>query len=295
VRIALRVAIRRSLPAFLVLIKNTLPQFSPLPARVTEMIHRGSADVWRVRIDAIAALPVGERAERIEMWRGMLSAEERRRADLFLADGHRHEYVAAHAVLRYVLGMYLKVLPSAVRIVTLEGTKPALAAEQVADRPNSDLRFNLSHTRGAVLIGISIGREVGIDIEWQRPMEDLEAMARSVMSDQELGLWKVLRPESRPSAFYEVWTRKESYLKAIGLGLYRSLQDVTVPVSEGAGDESPGLVLDRSGQGSWRVLGIPAWDGYSAAVCWEGDDVPLVTVRDLDILQCDLSGIGELG
>jgi 4'-phosphopantetheinyl transferase len=235
----------------------------------------------------------------------MLSAEERRRADSFRAEVHQQNYIAAHGALRFVLGMYLGVLPASIEIHPSDGTKPALAAAPIStaaglsgeERLDSgfDLRFNLSHTHGAVLIGVAIGRELGVDIEWQRPMEDLEGIALSVMSDEELGLWKALKPEDRARAFYQVWTRKESYLKAIGLGLYRSLQDVTVPVSaDSDGPIDSRLIQDRAGQGVWVVTDIPAGEGYSASICWEGVDVPQLAVRDLDIAQCDLTGVGKL-
>jgi 4'-phosphopantetheinyl transferase len=231
----------------------------------------------------------------------MLSAEERHRADSFRADGHGQDYIAAHAALRFVLGMYQGVLPGTIDIRSSSGTKPVLEFIPILTElglvrdERLDLRFNLSHTHGAVLIGVAIGRELGIDVEWHRPMDDLEAMARSVMSDEELGLWKTLKPGDGTLAFYQVWTRKESYLKAIGLGLYRSLQDVTVPFfGDGDSPIDSRLVQDRAGRGAWTVMDIPAWAGYSAAICWEGADVPQLTVRDLDIVQCDLTGIGEL-
>ena len=269
------------------------------------MIDRDSIHVWRVHLDAMTALPADEQAVRLESWRAMLSAEEQRRAGAFLALEHGQNYVAAHAALRFVLGMYLGVSPALVAIDSPGGTKPILTYTTgmglkdrgFGEKEWPDLRFNLSHTRGAVLIGVAIGRELGVDIEWQRPMEDLEGMARSVMSDEELLRWSALEPENGTRAFYRVWTRKESYLKAIGLGLFRSLQDVTVPVSEGALEDAQRdsrRVLDRSGEGTWTVLDIPAWAGYSASVCWEGAGVPLLMVRDLDIARCDLAVIGRL-
>ena len=267
------------------------------------MIGQNSIHIWRMRLDTLAALSEVERNSRMESWRPILSAEEQSRADSFRTEALRQDYIAAHATLRFVLGMYLKVLPAIVRIHGAEGTKPALANALIGVEGSPhreqqlDLRFNLSHTRGAVLIGVAVGREIGVDIEWQRPMEDLEAMARSVMSDEEREFWMMLGPEKRIQAFYWVWTHKESYLKAIGLGLYRSLQDVTVSTSVGGmlGNlEHPHLVLDRAGRGSWMAMDIPAWEGYSAAVCWEGADEPELTVRDLDISRSELNEIGKL-
>ena len=162
------------------------------------------------------------------------------------------------------------------------------ANSQIATWP--DVRFNLSHTSGAALVGVVLSREVGIDIEWLRPMEDLDAMARSITSGEELDQWESLDAASRFDAFYRVWTRKESYLKAIGLGLYRSLQDVTVPVLL---DDSSGTlweVRDRAGEGHWSGRDIPVEEGYSASICWEGAEALQLVVRDLD-----LSGIAGGG
>lgn len=163
--------------------------------------------------------------------------------------------------------------------------KPALmTASGQLNRP--DLRFNLSHTRGAALIGIGVGLELGIDIEWHRPMNDLDALARSVMSDTEMEQWLILKPEDRTRAFYHLWTRKEAYLKAIGLGLYRDLQEVTVPVSPDCLDDVPGrvyLVRDRAGKGRWNVRDIQVPEGYSASLCCEGEKTPRIVVQELDL------------
>ena len=91
----------------------------------------------------------------------------------------------------------------------------------------------------------------------------------------------------RFAAFYRVWTRKEAYLKAIGLGLYRLLQDVTVPVSveriAGASQGRP--VRDLAGKGTWRVADVEVESGYSAAVCWEGEGLEEIVVTDLDLSE----------
>lgn len=270
------------------------------------MINRDSVHVWRVRLEAMALLPAAERAELVGIWRTLLSVEELRRADAFRAEAHRQDYIVAHAALRFVLGSYLGILPAMVSICASDGTKPVLTVAQREGDGSEfnrepaarvDLRFNMSHTSGAVLIGIAKGRELGVDIEWQRPLDDLEGMARTVMSSEEFLLWSRLEPTGQMAAFHRVWTRKESYLKAIGLGLYRSLQDVTVPVSaDGLEDAMKDcrVVQDLSGQGSWTVLDVSAWPDYAASVCWEGADWPLLTVRDLDITQQDLAAMGDL-
>jgi len=166
--------------------------------------------------------------------------------------------------------------------------KPALLLGngREAAAPAIDLRFNLSHTRGMALIGAAIGREVGIDIEQVRPMEDLDAMARSVMSPAELMRWLALAETDREWAFYRLWARKEAYLKAIGLGLYRSFQEVTVPVGSGLLNEHAvqvHLVEDRAGIGRWQVRDVAVEGNFAAAICVRGDEKVSVRLSALNL------------
>src|ERR1700735_964759 len=94
------------------------------------MISWSSVHVWRVRLEAMASMPAAERTTLIEAWRALLSVEELRRADAFRGEGFRQDYIAAHAALRFVLGNYLRILPVAVSICALNGTKPAIAGAQ---------------------------------------------------------------------------------------------------------------------------------------------------------------------
>jgi len=243
--------------------------------------------VWRVVLGEFI-----EDALLAELW-SYLSAEERDRAERFHGADLRQDYIVCHAALRSILGHCLglspknipfRFEPAAVSGGAAGGAatgKPALALRSGSAQTRLDLRFNLSHTRGAALIAVALGREVGIDIEWQRPMDDLDGMARAVMSDEEYGQWLALEQDSRTIAFYRLWTRKESYLKAIGLGLYRDLHDVTVPVSPEFLEPSHGVtVKDRTGQGLWTVGDVAVDEPWAASICCEGAELPSVVLRN---------------
>jgi len=255
------------------------------------MLDWNVVQVWRVQLDSAALREEGW----IASWRRLLSQEELRKADAFHVEGHRGEYVIAHAALREVLGRNLRVGPTEVRLTVRPPevggaagavpTKPALAGAGGGAVSGLDLRFNLSHTSGLALIAVALGREVGVDVERNRPLKEMEAMAQSVFSSEEMQLWLRLTAVERFEAFYRVWTRKEAYLKAIGLGLYRELKDVTVPVSvERIEGVSQGReVWDAAGRGTWRVADVEVEAGCSAAVCWEGDGLGEIVVHDLDL------------
>jgi 4'-phosphopantetheinyl transferase len=246
-----------------------------------EALNPETVYITRVALKEPAAYEESE----IARDRDLLSTDELKRADSFIGEHHRCDFIHAHAELRIILANYLGTHPREVKFAKeteTEGrgsrTKPALISSDENHQSGNaeNLRFNLSHTHGQALIAVTLNREVGIDIEWRRPIEDLDSMAQTVMSMRELSQWKALPADQRLAAFYRVWTRKEAYLKAIGLGLFRSLQGVTVPVSAarlGLLAGQPSQVEDEAGEGVWHVTDLETESGYAASVCWEGDGI----------------------
>jgi 4'-phosphopantetheinyl transferase len=245
------------------------------------MLEANSLKVWLVRLN--------HNATQVPQWRAALSIRELERADRFHFENHRREYVASHFALRSVLGECLGISPATVRFAVR--SEPELAASALARSASgkpvlevshgSNLRFNLSHTDGAALIAVAEGVELGIDIESQRPIEDLAEIANSVMSPEEFVGWKRLDPEERLTAFYRLWTRKEAYIKATGFGLSASLQQITVPISPGILLQSR-RVEDGAGKGVWSVRDVEVPTGYFASLSCEGCEVPKIEVIDID-------------
>ncbi len=74
-----------------------------------------------------------------------------------------------------------------------------------------------------------------------------------------------LAPEARSEAFFRAWTRKEAYLKAIGTGLSRALQDIEVSLAPG---EPARFLTDAPELQSWSLLGFKPAPGYLAALAY---------------------------
>jgi 4'-phosphopantetheinyl transferase len=256
------------------------------------MVNPSKIDVWRVALDGAQCgsetATLLYTVEQLVAWRAMLSVEEQTRSDAFHAEGHRRDYIVAHAALRNVLGKLLSADPASVLFAEGSFTQsgaPGPAEGRVKPTLQArDLRFNLSHTQGMALIAVGEGREVGVDVERIRPMDDLEEVARSVMSAEESEQWTRIPESDRSRAFYRLWTRKESYLKAIGLGLYRNLQDVTVPVSVNAMDVNLiHLAQDHAGEGSWQIRDLEVGPEYSASLTANGMEPFRLEIHDLDL------------
>lgn len=145
-----------------------------------------------------------------------LAPDEQERAARFHHERDRRRYLAARCALRERLAWHTGRSAASLRFVTGAQGKPALQDAQTC-------RFNLSHSEDLALIGIG-GEdgdlsEVGVDLEWHRPVEAADALARSHFTPAEQAAWAGFDPGSRDAVFLRLWTRKEACLKALGSGL----------------------------------------------------------------------------
>lgn len=106
-----------------------------------------------------------------------------------------------------------------------------------------------------------MGRSVGVDIEVQRPISDLSGVARQIMTTQEARLWS--RSQTR-SAFFDLWSRKEAILKAVGSGLLIDPRELEVGIGQGR-------KYIKFGGRIWTVASLSINSGVSAALAIEGE------------------------
>jgi 4'-phosphopantetheinyl transferase len=126
---------------------------SSLPA-----LEAGQAHVWRVRLD-------DWRVD--DDLRTYLTEEEIERAQRLRIPEKRADFTAARTALRVVLGDYLGSAPRQVELAYLPDGKPQLADPEMA----AQLQFNLSHSGDWMLLALSNGIALGVDIERLRPLE----------------------------------------------------------------------------------------------------------------------------
>jgi 4'-phosphopantetheinyl transferase len=235
----------------------------PPPARLA--LPARELHVWRARLD----LP-GEVLDRL---RAGLAEDERARADRFRADVDRRHFVAARGTLRVLLGRYLAVRPADVAFRYSAYGKPALARPASAGR----LRFNVSHSGGLALYAFALGHDVGIDVERVCPLDDAGAVAERLFSPAEVAALRALAAPDGAGGetFFDCWTRKEAYVKALGGGLSLPLDAFTVAVGRGERTTLLGRRPGRGGEGGgparrWTVIPLAPGDGYAAALAVRG-------------------------
>jgi 4'-phosphopantetheinyl transferase len=192
----------------------------------------------------------------------VLSRDERRRADRFARERDRRRFIVSRAQLRELLGARLRVPPEHVEFVYGPAGKPALATRF----GGTGLRFNVSHCDGIAAFAFTIGRDIGIDIEAVRALPDADAVASLVFSPEEQATYRALEVRDRPLGFFNCWTRKEAFVKAIGDGLRYPLDRFEVSLTPG---EPPRLLRIDSTPGSrtgWRLHAFVPAPGLIGAV-----------------------------
>ncbi len=196
----------------------------------------------------------------------ILSPAELARAARFHAVVHANRFTVAHARLRQVLAALLDTAPTDIEFSEGEHGKPALAGKDA----HTGLQFNLSHSGGVGLVGWAWHRAIGVDIEVWRPMSDEAAVVRRFFSPAEIAAYEALPSALHTRAFFQCWTRKEAYVKALGRGLGLPLASFDVSLQ----DSGETLLLRASAVQddgrSWSMAAPPMHDGISAAVVLEG-------------------------
>ena len=235
----------------------------------------GKADRLRLpeddEVHVWTALVSASRAS-ISALAGLLSTDEQVRAARFVRPEDRDSYVVAHGILRQLLGGYLAAPAAGLSFSTQAFGKPTLVP--AASRPT--LAFNLAHSGDVILIAVTSGREVGVDVERIRPDLDMAAVAQTHFSRQEVAALNGMPLEERTEGFFRCWTRKEAYLKARGDGLGFPLDKFSVAFGRETEPEILWVSDDPMAKDRWSVSDLSVGPGYAGAVVCGGRPIRLV-------------------
>jgi 4'-phosphopantetheinyl transferase len=161
--------------------------------------------------------------------RNLLSAEEQTLADRFHRAHDRRRYVAAHALIRLALSNYFPVAPADWRFGRDRNNQPIIMAPEEF----AAVRFSISHTRGLIACLVTRLCEAGVDSERVEPNEELVQIAQDVLSASELESLNELLPENWTARFFDLWTLKEAYGKARGVGLDLPMKAISFDIGSG--------------------------------------------------------------
>lgn len=133
---------------------------------------------------------------------------------------HQHRYLTTRSIIKDILCQYITLPPSHTWVFSEnQYGKPFLPFH-----PN--LHFNWSHSGDDGLLMVSRNHPVGIDIEHERPIEYLD-IAKILYSKEEQTFLQQLSPKELSYHFFRIWSQKEAFIKAIGMGLSYPTQEFT--------------------------------------------------------------------
>ena len=220
------------------------PSAGPADCRLdTDEVH-----VWRLNVACGGAA----------RFDAILSEAEKGRAARFVFPADRERFAVAHGLLRLVLGAYLGRSPRSLELDAEQGIKPRLPADE--------LKFNLSRSGSLALLAVSANAELGADLERVRPLKDMMDVARRFFAPSEYADLQGVAPDDQRRSFFDCWTRKEAFVKALGEGLPFGLDRFRVSLKKG----EPAALLEvdgRSGEQSpWRIDDLSWGAEYAAAL-----------------------------
>jgi len=190
------------------------------PATIPPCLGADEAHIWAVSIDGFSRTQ--------DELRQLLSCEEQARADQFRLEEPAKRFMAARAALRVLLGRYSDIRPVEIQFAVDANQKPRLADSH----SGTDLRFNVSHSGALALIAVTVGHEIGVDVEQLREVHHVDQIASRYFHADEIAAIQSAKFTDRTATFFRCWTAKEAVLKAIGTGITSSLDAFAVPTVE---------------------------------------------------------------
>ena len=217
-----------------------------------------SIDLWMIPLSS-----VGDRFQEHEQ---SLSTDERQRATRFRSAKERRHFTLARGSLRPILSQYLGTQPEAVRFSYGTHGKPRLA-----NTHEPSLEFNLSHSGDRLVLAISKLETIGVDIESSDKPRRVARIAQRFFSRQEVADLLVLSQSRRLHRFYQLWTLKEAYIKACGLGLAIPLRQFSYAFPTAGQIE---ITFDKSRQDDatrWQVWQFDVPGNYQLSLAVKSD------------------------
>lgn len=187
---------------------------------ITKTIPSGEIHLWQINLNQsfLAA----------EILLETLSTDERERAKRYRFKKDRERFIVTRGAVREILGGYLAVAADRIDFSYNGFGKPFLKNESSGE----GIFFNVSASREIALCAVARGSEIGVDIEFigDEPAS-LEVVER-FFSPSEAENIAALGGKRQTSAFFHCWTRKEAFIKGVGVGLTYPLKNFSVPVGE---------------------------------------------------------------
>jgi 4'-phosphopantetheinyl transferase len=187
--------------------------------------------------------------------------------------------LVAHVATRFVLSHYGPTTPGEWGYERGANGRP-----EIVDGP-AGLRFNISHTEGMAAVLVHGEHDAGVDVESPWRSTNFTSVSRRVFTEAERSAMLALPEEQQAGRFFQLWTLKESFIKAKGKGFAMPLSKFGFTIAD---DDTIGFSCDPSLDPDASAWGYStAWSetGHVVSVCAHAPDRAFVepTLRSLDV------------
>ena len=187
-----------------------------------------------------------------------LNQDEQIQTERFHFGIDANRYSLTRALLKLILAKILNKAPLEILFNKNEFGKPYL-------KDRHKLFFNVSHSGNLGLIAITDLNEIGVDVEQFRTQMTTTDIAQRFFSKKEVEIFNTLSGKDRQIGFFNCWSRKEAFIKAVGKGLSLPLNSFDVTLMPGEKSKLLEIRYENLDAGTWTLSELPVDDNYAAA------------------------------
>jgi len=169
-------------------------------------------DLWFVDIEDFSY------EELLSLTSGWLSKQDLQRVDRYQFLEHKKQLLMGRYLTRTVLSRYGQFSAADWRFENNEYGKPFIASALLEELVEP-LFFNLSHSQNKLVLAVARHEFLGVDIEYGLKPRRVEKIANRYFSNSEIEDLSGLEKSQIQKRFYDLWSLKEAYIKACGMGL----------------------------------------------------------------------------
>ncbi len=231
------------------------------------MLKQDSAIIWSFFVEFDD--------QKLLAFKKTLSIGELKRANTFRFHKDYATYITCRWVLRALSGLVLQENPEEVIFSYNNKGKPFY-------RNHPKIKFNVSHSGTIIIIGFYTN-DIGVDVEKIKRDFNPLALATHFFADEEIRALASFDEKKQYQAFYRCWTRKESFIKAVGEGLSYPLKTFAVTMDSDEVAKFTRISPNNENKSSqkWSLHTFTPFKNYIAAITTLGIPKKIICINDV--------------
>jgi len=182
----------------------------------THTLMPSQIDVWYMTTDFSQSI------KNLSYFFNLLSPEEKDKSNNFAINEYKNQYIYTRSMVRIILSHYTSLMTTDIIYKYNENGKPELKNNTI-----TPIYFNITHSKGLIACAVSKIQYFGLDSENVDTKISFLEVAKRYFSNDEYNAILQLTTSLQKIRFFELWTLKESYLKALGSGLGNNLKEIS--------------------------------------------------------------------